>query len=185
MPSLHTGANLQLKSPGRPPLLRGAEATLDTFEEQIRSLRAAGFSLSLGTLRSLLISLLLRDEHHDLISDHIHKDVPADFVPNRKKFFASDYWMLSFLHNRMGYSYRHATSAAQKLPSNHSQLVDDALCRLSIRMDRFKIPPERVFMMDETFVFYTPFSNCFLTAFCYSATCVRSEELSCSESGIQ
>jgi hypothetical protein len=29
-------------------------------------------------------------------------------------------------------------------------------------VDRFKIPPERVFMMDETFVFFTPFSKCVL-----------------------
>jgi hypothetical protein len=93
--SRHTGANLQLKlSTGRPPLLKGAEATLDAFEEQIRSLRAAGFSLSLATLRSLLISLLLRDEQQDLISDHIHKAVPADFVPDKSKFWASDYWLL-------------------------------------------------------------------------------------------
>jgi hypothetical protein len=67
--------------------------------------------------------------------------------------------MLSFLHNRLQYSYLHVTSAAQKLALNHAQLVDDALCRLTIRMDRYKIPPERVFMMDETFVFFTPFSK--------------------------
>jgi hypothetical protein len=101
--ALHcTGANLQLKlSPGRPPLLKEAEATLNDFEHQIKSLRVARFSLSLATLRSFLISLLLRDQHQDLISEHIYKDVAADFVPDKTKFFASDDWMLSFLHNRM------------------------------------------------------------------------------------
>jgi hypothetical protein len=92
-----TGANMQFKlSPGRPPLLKGAEVTLDAFAHQIRSLRAAGFSLSLATLRSLLISLLLRDQHQHLINDHIHKDVAAEFVPDKTKFFASDYWLLLF-----------------------------------------------------------------------------------------
>jgi hypothetical protein len=59
----------------------------------------------------------------------------------------------------MRHSYCHVTCAAQELPPNHAQLVDDALCRITIRMNRYKIPPERVFMMDETFVFFTPFSK--------------------------
>jgi hypothetical protein len=73
--ALHcTGANLQLKlSPGRPPSLKGAEATLNAFEHQIKTLRMAGFSLSLATLRSQLISLLLRDQHQELLSEHIYK----------------------------------------------------------------------------------------------------------------
>jgi hypothetical protein len=79
---------------------------------------------------------------------------------DKTKFMCTNYWMRCFLFKRLKWSWRVGTKAAQKLPDNWEQLIDQALQRIAAMASLCNIPPERVFMADETFLFYQPESKC-------------------------
>lgn len=69
-------------------------------------------------------------------------------------------WVASWLGSRLKWSWRKDTEAAQKLPDNFEQLIEDAFLHLAYLIARYNIPRQRVFMADETFLYYSPESRC-------------------------
>jgi len=64
----------------------------------------------------------------------------------------------------MNWSFRKATTAAQKLPKNWAEQVENMNKRLSILVYDGKIPRELMFSMDETFCFFVPMGNSYTLA---------------------
>ena len=89
---------------------------------------------------------------------------------DKTKLCCSDFWLRCFFHHRLHFSWRVGTKAAQKLPDNWEELVDEALQRIAAMTMKHNIPPARVFMADETFLFYRPESKCAPGGSC---VCVR------------
>lgn len=152
------GFNKSLRrSTGRKAVLAGAEPTLQRMTTELRGIRAAGVSLKTGLVQVLLVDALIEDGHKDKLSPHLY-DIDAE--EDKSKFGCSPYWLRSFMISRLGFSWRVGTKAAQKLPDDWEELRDKALMRIAALATTFNIPKERVFMADETFLFYTPESKC-------------------------
>lgn len=72
------------------------------------------------------------------------------------KFMMSDHWLLCYMHNTIGWSFRRSTKAAQTLPDDWVQQKTDMLSRAACLVKLYSIVPEMVFMADETHVLTTP-----------------------------
>ena len=53
-------------------------------------------------------------------------------------------------------AHRRATGAAQKLPANADQLIEDMNLRMALMVFTYDIPRELCFAMDETFAKHQP-----------------------------
>jgi hypothetical protein len=155
---MEAGYNLGLHmSTGRPVKIPGAEDTLSRIIVYLQTVRNAGVSLNTYTVRALLVNALIEDGHQPYLSPHLY-DENAD---KDKKLHTMSYcWIRSFLVQRLEWSWRAGTKAAQKLPEDHADLINDALLRIAYLSAKYNIPRCRVFMADETFLHYTPESKC-------------------------
>lgn len=145
------------KAAGPKPILHGAEATLQKFEAECRGFREVGISLQMYSMRAVLVAMLVTDGHAAVLSPHL---LDPRAAVDKSKFCCSDFWLHAFLSKRMGWSWRCSTKAAQKLPDDADEQVARALQRIAALSMRHVIPANRVFMADETFMFYTPESKC-------------------------
>lgn len=69
---LDAGYNIKLTmSPGRMPVLKGAEQRLESYVKELQDNRTAGVSLSIPVIRGVLITMLLEDGHEDKLSPHL------------------------------------------------------------------------------------------------------------------
>ena len=151
------------KAPGPKPMLHGADSTLRRFETECQGFRESGISLQMYSMRAVLVAMLVNDGHSGLLSPHL---LDQEAEVDQTKFYCSDFWLHAFLSNRMGWSWRCSTNAAQKLPPDAEDQVEQALQRIAALSMRYCIPPQRVFMADETFMFYTPESKCDTSPLC-------------------
>ena len=162
------GYNVRLRrSKGRKAVLAGAEPTLQRMTTELRAVRASGVSLTTVSVKTLLVNALIEDGHQGLLSPDLY-DLEGE--EDKSKFNCSPFWVRSFMISRLGYSWRVSTKAAQKLPDNWQELRDEALQRIAALTAKYNIPKERVFMADETFLFYSPESKCALQKHEHSVT---------------
>ena len=65
----------------------------------------------------------------------------------------------SFVRRYLNWSFRRATTAAQKVPGDWEKQVEDMVKRLGIVVFEGMVPKELLFSMDETFSFFVPMGN--------------------------
>lgn len=65
----------------------------------------------------------------------------------------------SFVHRHLNWTLRKSTTAAQKVPANWEQQVEDMIKRLAVTVFEGDIPKELLFSMDETFCFFVPMGH--------------------------
>ena len=104
--------------------------------------------------------------HRGVLTQEYKHAGPVD----KTQFLASPFWNRHFLHRRLQWSWRIGTKAAEQLPDNWEELVDTALQRLAATCARCIIPSLRVYMADETFLFYLPESKCAPHRHCMTIT---------------
>jgi hypothetical protein len=117
--------------------------------DQLRKLRASGVGLDTLRCRGIIIGQL-------------HYSVPAIFhtpLGDGSVFRASDNWVKKFLHDRLNWSFRRCTQAAQKLPVNVDELIREHFLRLVLTMRNCMIDhPAFDVNIDQTNFIYQP--NC-------------------------
>lgn len=84
---------------------------------------------------------------------------PSVLYENGGKLKLSKFFCKHFVKKHLNWSVRKATTAAQKVPNNWQQLVDDMVKRLAVVVYEGKIPQELMFSMDETFCYFVPMGN--------------------------
>ena len=92
--------------------------------DQLRKLRASGVGLDTLRCRGIIIGQL-------------YHSVPEIFeTPLRdgSLFQASDTWVKKFLHDRLNWTFRRSTQAAQKLPANVNEIIQEHFLRLVLTM---------------------------------------------------
>jgi hypothetical protein len=156
--NLQAGHLSTMRCGGRKAVLKGAEDSLDKVAKELQQLRKAGVSLNSVSSRALIVSQLVADGHQDMLSPHLLNSNLHE--RDKSKFLCSAFWMRAFFINRCGMSWRASTKAAQKLPEDWESLIHRALQRIAAAAASHDIPSERVYMADETFMFYTPESKC-------------------------
>lgn len=67
--------------------------------------------------------------------------------------------MIGFLIKKCGFSWCASTKAAQDLAPNADTLSEELLQRIASAVSLNNIPPERMYMADETFLFHAPESK--------------------------
>jgi hypothetical protein len=120
----------------------------------------AGVTVSVFHARSLLIFLLIEDGHQDKLSPHL---LDAFGEQQSHKFCCTPYWVRAYFRKVLRMSWRVATKAAQKLPADWEVQGKDMLQRIAIVSMVYKVPPELVILMDETFFNLHPDSRCGLS----------------------
>ncbi|KAF8202589.1 hypothetical protein K438DRAFT_2102020, partial [Mycena galopus ATCC 62051] len=80
-------------------------------------------------------------------------------MPDGSKFRCSDSFVRKFLRNKMEWSQRAATRAAQKLPPNHEELLMAAFLREAMVIRDHAIPAELCVNTDQTQVVYRQGTN--------------------------
>jgi hypothetical protein len=154
---LNKGYNAERRiSLGRPKMLEGCEDVLEGFAAEVQQFREAGVSINTYNLKYMLVAALQQAGKGHLLSPHLTEE---DGEVDRKKFTASKFWLRTFLHKYLRWSWRSSTSAAQSTPSNADQLTDEMLQRIAYLCRAHCIPPERTFMADETYAHLTPDSH--------------------------
>jgi hypothetical protein len=154
---LESGYNADLRnSTGRPKLLDGCEDVLEGFAVELQQLREAGVSLNLYTMKYMLVAALQEAGKGHLLSPHLTSDDGED---DRSKFLASSTWLRTFIRRWLKWTWRASTSATQSTPADASEKVANMLLRISYLCRAHCIPPERLFMADETFVHLSPDSR--------------------------
>ena len=160
------GYNERLRhSTGRPTLLAGCEDVLEEFAAQLKQqcllsgVRSAGISVNLYTMRYMLMPLLLEAGKGELLRPHLTGEVAV----NRRLFTCSSTWLRTILRKYLGWSWRASTKAAQSTPDNELELTRDMLQPIAVLCRAYEIPPERVFMANETFTYLHPDSRCVRT----------------------
>lgn len=153
--------NAQLqKSPGRPPFLGPEDvAVRDKFVADMKNYRNAGINVNIPVMRNILVSYLIDPKlggFKDKLSPHLYSDSP----PDPSKLMLTDYMMRCIIHRDLQWTWRANTKAAQTLPADWESQTEDMLMRIALLILMFDIPPELVFMADETFFGMQPHSRC-------------------------
>ena len=95
----------------------------------------------------VIMKAILSERHPDMLHE------------NGGPLKLSKWFCKAFVRRHMNWSFRKATTAAQKLPKNWAEQVENMNKRLSILVYDGKIPRELMFSMDETFCFFVPMGN--------------------------
>ncbi|KAJ7702629.1 hypothetical protein B0H16DRAFT_1902436 [Mycena metata] len=115
------------------------------INEPASCLRAAGVVLTLLTIRGLMVS-------------HIQHDAPHLFERNHGRRQSTSVAPRAFvrrcLRNTLGWSERRATKAAQKLPANHEQVLEEAFLREAYVIRDYDIPAALRVNTDQTQLVY-------------------------------
>ena len=111
-------------------------------------------------MRSILIAALHAAGKGKLLSPHL---TDIDGEVDSSKFCASCTWMRTFLFRNLRWVWRASTAAAQSTPAKADELVYDMLQRIAYLSRTHQIPPERVFLADETFAHLSP-DSCYTCA---------------------
>ncbi|KAJ7753856.1 hypothetical protein B0H16DRAFT_1886880 [Mycena metata] len=118
--------------------------TRKKINDQLTCLRAAGVVLTLLTIRGLMVS-------------HIQHDAPHLFertMGDGSHFRCSEAFVRRCLRNTLGWSERRATKAAQKLPANHEQVLEEAFLREAYVIRDYDIPAALRVNTDQTQLVY-------------------------------
>lgn len=89
---------------------------------------------------------------------------PSILYENGGSLKLSKKFCSKFVKKYLNWTFRKATTAAQKVPQNWEKLVDDMIKRLAVVVYEGKIPQELMFSMDETFCYFVPMGNAFTLA---------------------
>ncbi|KAF8319025.1 hypothetical protein DL93DRAFT_266203 [Clavulina sp. PMI_390] len=133
-------AQFSPKASSRKGILAPHPDVIDSITDTLTSLRAAGVPLNLKTVRSIIIS-------------HIEDKAPFLFTRvarDGSRFTASERWCRCFLKNELGWSVRHSTQAAQKIPDNVDELLLKAAIRQAHAIKQWNIPSELRVNSDQT-----------------------------------
>lgn len=71
-------------------------------------------------------------------------------------FKCSRKWVTDFVRRDLKWVVRRGTGAAQTLPENYKDLIEDMFMRLAINVATKNIPMDFTYCMDETFALHTP-----------------------------
>ena len=115
------------------------EATAEVLG-YIRSLREASITLTLNTVRGLMIAHL---QHH----------VPQIFKepsPDGTLFRCSEGFVLKFLHRALGWNMRRSTQAGRKIPENADEVLKRAFLRIAWVVKDEQIPSALIVNSDQT-----------------------------------
>ncbi|KAF7328312.1 DDE superfamily endonuclease [Mycena sanguinolenta] len=118
--------------------------TCKKINDHLTSLRAAGVTLTLLTIRGIMVS-------------HIEHDAPEVFertMGDGSHFRCSESFVRRYLRNTLGWSGRRATKAAQKLPANHEKLLEEAFFRQAHVIRDYAVPAALIINTDQTQIVY-------------------------------
>lgn len=107
---------------------------------------SAGTALNLVSVQPIM-KAVLQQRHPEILSD------------NGGPLKVSKWFCKSFVRKHLNWSFRRATTAAQKLPENWEKQVDDMVKRLGVVVFEGQVPKELLFSMDETFSFFVPMGH--------------------------
>lgn len=88
------------------------------------------------------------------------KEIFEKVAPDGSRFTASDSWVRKFVHTTLGWTYRKATRAAQKLPKNWVQFTWESFLRHAAVIRDHNIPAALRVNADQTQHVFQP-SSCF------------------------
>lgn len=118
---------------------------INNIKSHFESLRKVGVSVATKSARSFIIGYLT-------------ETFPEVFeVPwkNGRMFECSEAWVRQFFVEVMGWSERRATRAAQKVPQNWIELLQELRLRLAWLIKEYDIPAELFLNFDQTNVVYS------------------------------
>ena len=95
----------------------------------------------------MILRAVLQERHPDILHE------------NGGRLKLSYNFCKSFVNKHLNWTLRRGTTAAQKLPVNWSEQVNDMTKRLAIRVYEGRIPRELLFSMDETFCYFVPMGH--------------------------
>ncbi|KAJ7702622.1 hypothetical protein B0H16DRAFT_1748176 [Mycena metata] len=114
------------------------------IKKHLQSLRAIGTPLSLIMIRGIMVATVRNEQ------PHLFNRV----MPDGSEFGCSDSFVRKFLRNKMGWSERTATRAAQKIPPNHEEILRNAFLRQAFIIRDHAIPAELRVNTDQTQVVF-------------------------------
>jgi hypothetical protein len=95
-----------------------------------------------------------------MVKGVLQTDAPSVLVEHGGKLHPSREWIRLFLRGEpLKWTFRRATTVAQKLPANWVQLLLEMNQRMAIKVFSLGIPKELVYSCDETYLHFVPMSN--------------------------
>ena len=122
-----------------PILAKHPEAEAEALDT-ITKMRAGGLAISLDVAASIV---------HAVVSVRC----PELLAENGGPFTVSHTWVSGWRYTKLRWSNRAGTTAAQKLPDDHKDQVEDMCKRIAILVALYDVPRELFYAMDETFFF--------------------------------
>lgn len=139
--------NLPLTTATPPGILAKYPEVTKTIIEDLRALRAVGVALDTMRCRGVIIA-------------RITVSCPEIFEATAKdgsKFRCTESWVKKFVHRTLNWTFRRATRAAQKTPSNADQLCLDQFYRLTLTIRDCAIFDASFYVnIDQTNIVYQP-----------------------------
>ncbi|KAF7371625.1 DDE superfamily endonuclease [Mycena venus] len=139
------GKTLSLRAYQRALHLAANQLVLEfSIMRHLRRLRALGAPLHLVSIRAIMVAAIEKDQPH--LFDRL--------MPDGSEFHCSDSFVRKFLRNKMEWSQRASTRAAQKIPANHPELLMAAFLCEAMAVRDHAIPAELCVNTDQTQIVY-------------------------------
>lgn len=119
-------------------------------DDQLHNLRKTGAPLSTVTVRGIMVATLMH---------HCPEVFDLKTRTGEDKFRCSDSFIRNYLRRHLNYSFRRATRAAQKTPTNATEQGFHMFLRLASTIQDNDTPPELIINFDQTQVVYAPGTN--------------------------
>jgi hypothetical protein len=116
------------------------------LKDRLIKLRKTGAPLTVVTARGIMLATIIQ----------MNPEILKIKFKDGSNFRASDSFVRRWLHNALEWSFRKATRAAQKMPTNWEDLCERSFLRKAYNIKEHDIPAELYVNSDQTQVIYAP-----------------------------